>query len=98
MSFGYGVLGSGDGCAVLIGLLCIEFTVYIVGDGVAVDRERCIKNKVLGRHGFGYIPSGEGMPFGYGVLGSGDSRAVLVGLLCIEHTVYIVGDGVGIDA
>ena len=97
MSFGYGVLGSGDGRAVLIGLRCIELTVYVVGNGVAVDRERCIKNKVLRRHGFGYIPSGEGMSFGYGVLGSGDGRAVLIGLRCIELTVYVVGNGVAVD-
>ena len=96
MPFGYGVLGSGDGRAVLIGLLCIEFTVYVVGDGVAVYRECCIKNKVLGRHGFGYIPSGEGMPFGYGVLGSGNCCAVLIGLLCIEFTVYVVGNGIAV--
>ena len=97
VSFRYGVLGSGYGCAVLIGLLCVELTVYIVGDRVAVGCQRCIEDKVISRHGLGYIPAGEGVSFRYGVLGSGNSCAVLIGLLRVELAVYVVGNGVAVE-
>ena len=94
MSFRYGVLGSGNSCPVLIGLLRVEFTVYIVGDRVAVECQRCIEDKVLSRHGLRYIPAGEGMSFRYGVLGSGNSCPVLIGLLRVELAVYVICDRV----
>ena len=97
VSFRYGVLGSGNSCTVLISLLRIELAVYIVGDRVAVECQRCIEDKVLSRHGLRHIPAGEGISLRYGVLGSRNNRAVLIGLLCVELAVYIVGDRVTVD-
>ena len=50
-----------------------------------------MNRQVFGRHGFGNNPTGESVPFGYGVFGHSDCCTDGVGLFGIELTV----DGVG---
>ena len=107
MSFGYGVLGSGDGRAVLIGLRCIELTVYVVGNGVAVGvlREysgiggitRCSHD--IGRpvgEGIGILCIGRlfgGRSLVYGNLAFCDINLIKGGTIVISEDDMVIGHG-----
>ena len=91
MSLGNGVFGCGNHRSEFIGLSGIFLTVDGVGDAVTVHGQCRIKNKVLGRHGFRNVPTGEGVSLGHGVFGCGNHRSEFIGL----SGVFLTVDGVG---
>ena len=93
MALGHLVLGRNDLLAVLIGLLGIELAVYFVGYGIAVHGKRCVDRKILGGHGFGDLPAGEGMALGHLVFGRNDRFAIGIILIRAELSVDRVGQG-----
>ena len=91
MSLGNGVFRCGNHRSEFVGLSGVFLTVDCVSDAVTVHGQCRIKNKVLGRHGFRNVPTGEGVSLGNGVFGCGNHRSEFIGL----SGVFLAVDGVG---
>ena len=92
------ICGSKDFFPVSINLYCVNLTIDIVSNGVFVYSQCRIKNKVLGRHGFRNVPTGEGMSLGNGVFGCGNRCSEFVGLSGVFLTVDCVSYAVTVHS
>ena len=98
MSLGNGVLGCGNRCSEFIGLSGVFLTVDCVSYAVTVRSQCRIKNKVLGRHGFRNVPTGEGVSLGHGVFGCGNCCSEFIGLSGVFLTVDGISDAVTVHS
>ena len=90
------ICGSKDFFPVSINLYCVNLTIDIVSNGVFVHSQCRIKNKVLGRHGFRNVPTGEGVSLGHGVFGCGNCCSEFVGLSGVFLAVDCVGNRIAV--